>query len=129
MLQKQCELAGAQVRVQHVGEHGYGYTWFVAELGYGAVAGVEIFAAFGFGGERVVFLVIFAYGGAEIAVSLRGAVRFDPLVLVGRHALLGNLPADPVGFFGEDYRKAIAQCGQCGRATAEAAASDDEVGG
>jgi hypothetical protein len=56
-------------------------------------------------------------------------VRFDPLVLVGRDALLRYLPADPVGFFGKDYREAIAQCGQCGRASAEPAACYDEVGG
>lgn len=129
MFQKQCQLAGAEVGIEQVGEDSYGHAWFVAELGYRSVAGVEVFAAFGLGGERVVLLVILAHGRSEVPVSLRCAVRFDPLVLVRRDALLGDLPADPVGFFGKDYREAIAQCGQCGRAAAESAASDDEVGG
>src|SRR5688572_12544816 len=72
-------------------------------------------------------MVVSANGAAIVPVGSRAAERFDPRVLVWRNSLRGDLPADPVGFFGQDDPLSVSECGKRGGDAAKPAANNRHV--
>jgi hypothetical protein len=54
-------------------------------------------------------------------------MRFDPTMLVRRHGLRGELPADPIGFFRHHDPQAVAKRRDRRRATAQTPADNHQV--
>jgi hypothetical protein len=73
--------------------------------------------------------VVAPHAVAKPAITRGAAELLDPRVLIGRHGLAGELPADPIGFFGQ--YDAVAEAGGAhGRgAAARAAAHNKNVAG
>ena len=112
---------------QHRLEHGERDARLVPEPGDEAGARIEVRETAGGVGERGVLAVVGADAVAQRAVARGAAVRLDPGVLVGRHRLAGELPADPVGRLAQHDVEPAAGRGDRRRDPAEAAAGDQDV--
>ena len=115
-------------RREHRLEHGERDARLVPEPRDEAGARVEVRDAPCRVGEREVLAVVRADAVAQRAVARRAAVRLDPRVLVRRHRLARELPADPVGRLAHDDVEPAAGGGDRRRHAAEPAADDQDVG-
>ena len=116
-------------RCQHLVDHPGGDPGLVTQRADVALARVEQNPAPRRRRQRQMAPVVGANGPAELGVALRGDHAFDPRVLVGRHALRGELAAQPVELLDQDHALAKPRGGQRGRHAAEAAADDQHAGG
>src|SRR5271165_4609335 len=78
-------------------------------------------------GERIMIAIILANGVSVIAIGARAAELLDPRMLVRRHALGGELAADPIGLFCKNDAHSVAQSGQGGGASTDACADNRDV--
>ena len=99
----------------------------VAESRDGAIARIEPWVRPRRRGQRIVAQVVVADPPAQPLIRGGAAGALDPGVLIERHRLRRQLPADPVGLLGHHHAQAGAR-GRKGRgASAEAAADDDQI--
>src|SRR5438045_2922588 len=77
-------------------------------------------------GYRVVIAIIFPHPIAKPAIAPRAAELFDPPMLIRRHRLRSQLPAKPVGFFGDNDAFAECRGDQRSSDTTRAAADDED---
>ena len=126
MLQQDGEPPAAQISSQHVFQHGQRDARFVADPRNPAVARVERVRQPA--DKRIGPAVKGAYPPPEIEVRSGRSELFDPWVLVRRNRLLGQLPADPVRFFGQDNPGSAAQGPQRCCNAARTSANDHHIG-
>ena len=127
MLEQQRDPARGDVRRHQPFKDGESHSRFVAQARDRAVAGIQVRAPARRVCQGVVAPVVVADAGAQFAIPARRTVRLDPLVLVGRHALLGELAADPVGFLGQRDAQARPGRGQRCRHAAQPSARNYHV--
>ena len=72
--------------------------------------------------------VVVANARAQRLVAARTSDRFDPLVFIGRHRLLRELPPDPVRLLRHDHAESVTRCGQRRRTATKSSANDDQIG-
>ena len=97
------------------------------EPAHGRGARVEVGPRAGGGGQRRVRAVVGADRLAQRPVAGGAAELLDPRVLVERHGLARQLPAEPVGRLAEHHARAALRRGHGGRDAAEPAADDEDV--
>ena len=124
-MQQDVQLPAAAIRGEHALDDGQRHARLMAEAADIALPGIEIDDSARGVGERIVAPVVVADALGELHVAGGRAALLDPGVFVRRDGLGGELPADPVGFFGHDDGLAHAQDGQR-RADRACAAADDE---
>ena len=122
MFQQYGELPAAYISGQHFFQHGQRDARFVADARNPAVPRIE--RVRGFPGKRISPAVKGPHPPPEIEVRCRRPELFDPWMFVGGNRLLGQLPADPVRFFGQNHPGSAAQGPQCCCDAACAAAND-----
>ncbi len=127
MFKEDFDTLATDVGGQHFLQDGQGDARFVTQTGHLAVAGIELFDGPRLSGQGVVAAVVFADAAAQVAIGAGGAELLDPGVFVGRHGLLGELAAEPVGFLGEQYATTGAGRRERRGTTAQAAADDDDI--
>jgi monoamine oxidase len=108
VLRKQNQLLRTYIRCHHLHKHAYSHLGFVTELGHRSGTRIEVLNSLSLLCERIVLFIIRTDSCSEVAVKLRGAMCFNPHVLVGWNALLRKLSAYPIGLFGKHYRKVVA---------------------
>src|SRR5579875_3047848 len=126
VLEKNLHTAAADKGGEHLVQNGQGDARFMAQARDQSVAGVEMRRFARLGRQRIMPSVIGANPVTEAAIGARTAERFDPGMFVRGHGLLRQLPADPIGFFGEQDRATGAgRCQGRGAATHTSADNDD----
>ncbi len=115
-------------RRQHRLEHRERDARLVPEPRDEARAGVELDHRARRCGEREALAVVRADAVAQRPVGRGAAVGLDPRVLVRRHGLARELPADPVGRLGQHDVEPASRRRDRGRDAAEPAADDQDVG-
>ncbi len=108
VLRKQNQLLRTYIRCHHLHKYAYCHLGFVTELRHRSGTRIEVLNSLSLLCERIVLFIIRTDGCSEVAVKLRGAMCFNPHVLVGWNALLRKLSAYPIGLFGKHYRKVVA---------------------
>ena len=78
--------------------------------------------------DRIETEIMLANGIAQRQIALRSDAEFDPGMFVERHALRGELPAQPVQLLHQHDARAKPRRGQRGGNAAEAAADDQHIG-
>jgi len=129
VLAQDAQLPAVYVGGEHRFDHGQCDARFAANARHPAVAGIETDVRPGPRGERGLRAIVIAHAGAQRQVTAGTSDGFDPRILVGRHRLLGELSADPIGLLGHDHPEPTPRGGQRGGTAAEAAANDHEIGG
>ena len=124
---KNPDAACGDMRREHFPQRGQRRPRLVAQFRNAAVAGVQIRDRLGRLRERIVAAIVVADAIAEFAVALRAAAFLDPRVLVRRHGLRRELPADPIVLFGEDHLQAVAGGGERAGDAAQAAPDDRDL--
>ena len=79
--------------------------------------------------QRIVTRVVLADPLPQAQIAARPAARHNRRVLVEGHGLRRELPAKPVGLFGDDDAEAAPGGGERGGAAAQATADDDDIRG
>ncbi len=126
-IQQNGDTRAAEKRRQHFIEDGERDRRLMGER-HGRVAEAEIPAMPGRIRHRVVAAIVVANAIAIVPIGSRAAIGLDVGVFVERHGLLGDLPSDPVGLFGENDTEAVAGRGEGCRDAAHPAADDGNVG-
>ena len=103
--QQQLQAPARERGREHRQEHGERHARLVAQPRHGARARVELRRQPRGVGQRVVDAVVRADPVAQRAVGRRAAAALDPAVLVGRHGLAGQLPAEPVGRLRQQHER------------------------
>src|SRR5688572_22108783 len=109
---------------EHRLHHGQAHPRLVTDARHRAAAGVKVWVVLLCVRERMICAVVVANPLAKVAIAPRATEGLDPLMLIGRDRLAGELAADPVGLFGEDDG-AAKRCSAQGGGDAAGAAADD----
>ena len=79
------------------------------------------------GSQRIISAIKLAHIVAQTAIRARAAELFDPRMFIGRHGLSRKLPANPIGFFGQNNGLPAAQSRQSARDAARSAANNGDL--
>ncbi len=75
----------------------------MTEAGDASVAGIEVPTLMGIPVEGVIPPIKFSNAVPKLSVTAGSSELLDPGMLIGRDGLSGQLPPDPIGFFGKNY--------------------------
>jgi hypothetical protein len=125
--QQHPEPAGGGPRREHRVDHRGGHPRLVTQWTDRALPRVEMARGAGPVAERIPPAVVRPDAVAQLPVAGGAAEALDPRVLVRRHRLRGQLPAQPVGLLREQHRATPPQGGERRRHTAQTATDDEDV--
>ena len=124
----QREISRRLERGEQVIDHLHRDTGFVGQTAHPCVSGIEVGVALRLTDQRVVAAVVVADGAAERAIRCGRPKHLDPGMLVGRHPLGGELPAQAIMPGGQNHPVPPPPCCEGRGHAAETAANNEHLG-